>query len=151
MKLQQIKELIEIIEKSGVAELNITEDGEAIHIERSQGQPPPPSSLPTEAIATTANAPAPDHAADPWGGDHVVRSPMVGTFYRAATAGADPFVAVGDGVQDGDVLGVISALQIKNRIRAQARGRVRAMLVEDAQPVEYDQPLLVISPWRETH
>lgn len=142
MKLQQIKELIEMVEKSGVAELNITENGEAIHIERPARASTPAPTLAESAAHTTENTQA---------GDHVVRSPMVGTFYHAATPGAAPFVEVGDVIESGEVVGMISALQINNPIRAPKRGFIRAMLVEDAQPVEYDQPLLVIGRHQETH
>lgn len=149
MDMHQLRELIEIIEEFGVAELEITENDEAIHIGRTRaGQHTPPSlAAAPNAPGTTGLVEAGDGARD----SYIVRSPMVGTFYRASAPDADPFIEVGDTVNDDDTLCIISALKIQNRIKTEGAGRVSAILVENAQPVEYDQALFVISRRQDTH
>jgi len=149
MDLRKLKTLIELVESSGIAELEISEGEEKVRITRSlpaaQAHAPVAApSLPGTALtgerAPTAGAPAP--AAEPEG--HAVKSPMVGTFYRSASPGAKPFVDVGDTVQVGDPLCIIEAMKLMNEIEADRAGVVKAILVENGQPVEYGQPLVVI-------
>jgi acetyl-CoA carboxylase biotin carboxyl carrier protein len=152
MDLRKLKTLIELVEGSGIAELEISEGEERVRITRSL---PPVAAAPAAAHpATTATsmmlasgergqAPgAPTPAAEPEG--HVVKSPMVGTFYRSASPGAKPFVEVGDEVKAGDALCIIEAMKLMNEIEADRAGVVKAILVENGQPVEYGQPLVVI-------
>lgn len=151
MDLRKLKTLIELVESSGIAELEISEGEERVRITRAlPGQAGPAATAVSPPIATSlvpaangapASAPlAP--AADTEG--HVVKSPMVGTFYRSASPGAKAFVEVGDAVQVGDPLCIIEAMKLMNEIEADQAGTVKAILVENGQPVEYGQPLVVI-------
>ena len=149
MDLRKLKTLIELVESSGIAELEISEGEERVRITRSlpaaQGTPATASTGVPGALLTTgdrATPPAAAPAAEPEG--HTVKSPMVGTFYRAASPGAKPFVDVGDEVQVGDPLCIIEAMKLMNEIEADRAGVVKAILVENGQPVEYGQPLVVI-------
>ena len=151
MDLRKLKTLIELVESSGIGELEVQEGEERVRITRAPaaGAAPPaanavyttaspaaPPALPT----VTIEAPAP--ALEPEG--HFVKSPMVGTFYRAASPGAKPFVEVGDTVQVGDTLCIIEAMKLMNEIEADKAGVVKQVLAENGQPVEYGQPLVVI-------
>jgi acetyl-CoA carboxylase biotin carboxyl carrier protein len=147
MDLRKLKTLIELVESSGIAELEIAEGEERVRITRSL---PPPSAPPAQAggpagpgvqPSVAAEAPA-QAAAAPEG--HVVKSPMVGTFYRSASPGAKPFVEIGDEVQVGDPLCIIEAMKLMNEIEADQAGVVKAILIENGQPVEYGQALVVI-------
>jgi acetyl-CoA carboxylase biotin carboxyl carrier protein len=152
MDLRKLKTLIELVENSGIAELEISEGEERVRITRSL--PPAPVSSaktgPAEAQATSLPSAealgAPGSAqvlpAEPEG--HVVKSPMVGTFYRSASPGAKPFVEIGDPVAVGDPLCIIEAMKLMNEIEADQAGTVKAILVENGQPVEYGQPLVVL-------
>jgi acetyl-CoA carboxylase biotin carboxyl carrier protein len=150
MDLRKLKTLIELVESSGIAELEISEGEERVRITRSL--PPAAALSPTaSAAAGVATVNTGEHAtpsgaaapvAEPEG--HTVKSPMVGTFYRAATPGATAFVEVGDQVQVGDPLCIIEAMKLMNEIEADRAGVVKAILVENGQPVEYGQPLVVI-------
>jgi len=151
MDLRKLKTLIELVESSGIAELEISEGEERVRITRalpSHGSHATPAVAPaTPTVLVPANAPAgtgnvPVQAPEPEG--HVVKSPMVGTFYRSAAPGAKPFVEVGDTVQTGDALCIIEAMKLMNEIEADQSGTVKAILVENGQPVEYGQPLIVI-------
>ena len=149
MDLRKLKTLIELVESSGIAELEISEGEERVRITRSLPPPgPAPQPLPAGTAMMLASperaeaASAPPPAAEPEG--HVVKSPMVGTFYRAASPGAKPFVEVGDEVKAGDALCIIEAMKLMNEIEADRAGVVKAILVENGQPVEYGQPLVVI-------
>lgn len=144
MDIRKIKKLIEIIEESDVAELEITEGEESVRISRYSSLAPVPAAAPI-AIAAPAQATAPP--AEPEEEKitgHVVKSPMVGTFYRSASPGAKSFVDIGQAVNSGDTLCIIEAMKILNQIEADASGTVTKILVENAQPVEYGQPLFVI-------
>jgi acetyl-CoA carboxylase biotin carboxyl carrier protein len=154
MDLRKLKTLIELVESSGIAELEIQEGEERVRITRS----PPPGTmaaattsvqLPAAAAqagtagmpgALAATAPATE---EPEG--HLVKSPMVGTFYRAASPGAKSFVEVGDTVQAGDTLCIIEAMKLMNEIESDKTGVVKQILVENGQPVEFGQPLVVIA------
>lgn len=149
MDLRKLKTLIELVESSGIAELEIAEGEERVRITRSLPAPiplPAQGSMPTQApgvqLSTAAPEGLPAPAAAPEG--HVVKSPMVGTFYRSASPGAKPFVEIGDEVQVGDPLCIIEAMKLMNEIEADQAGVVKAILLENGQPVEYGQALVVI-------
>ena len=150
MDLRKLKTLIELVETSGIAELEIQEGEERVRITRSQGGAAAPAAPPPIlAMAAPANpaptAPAPSTTLEvPPEEGHVVKSPMVGTFYRAATPGAKPFVEVGDTVQEGATLCIVEAMKLMNEIEADKGGVVKAILVDNGQPVEFGQPLFVI-------
>jgi len=152
MDLRKLKTLIELVETSGIAELEIQEGEERVRITRSHGAAAPMSAphpvmavaaAPATAAAPAAGSPAAAPEAPAEEG-HVVKSPMVGTFYRAATPGAKPFVEVGDTVQEGAALCIVEAMKLMNEIEADQGGVIKAVLVENGQPVEFGQPLFVI-------
>jgi acetyl-CoA carboxylase biotin carboxyl carrier protein len=152
MDLRKLKTLIELVETSGIAELEIQEGEERVRITRSQGANVAPIAgvQPIVAVAAPQLAAAPAAAAStpaepPAEEGHVVKSPMVGTFYRAATPGAKSFVEVGDTVQEGATLCIVEAMKLMNEIEADKGGVIKAILVENGQPVEFGQPLFVIS------
>ncbi len=157
MDIRKIKKLIELIEDSGVSEIEIKEGEESVRISRGPiggdpaptyavqapvmapppGAAPPPPPPPAEASAA---APAETPAAS----GHTITSPMVGTFYRASSPTAPPFVEVGDTVSEGDTLCIIEAMKMLNQIESDVSGVVKAILVENGQPVEFGEPLFVI-------
>ena len=146
MDIRKIKKLIEIIEESGIAELEIKEGEEFIRINRYSAAPATVAYAPAPAIATqaapvaaTAAAPAEEKITG-----HIVKSPMVGTFYRSASPGAKMFVEVGQSVMVGDTLCIIEAMKILNQIESDKSGTVTKILVDNAEPVEYGQPLFII-------
>lgn len=139
MDIRKIKKLIEIIEESDIAELEISEGEESVRISR-YSSPPPVAAAPLVAAAAAPSAPAAEEKT----AGHVVKSPMVGTFYRSSSPGAKPFVETGQSVDVGDTLCIIEAMKILNQIEADKSGTVTQVLVEDAQPVEYNQPLFII-------
>lgn len=150
MDLRKLKKLIDLVQESGIAELEITEGEEKVRINRTsamQGavmsyQPAAPAAMAAPAAPTAAPAAAPEAPAAPEG--HVVKSPMVGTFYRSSAPGAKPFVEMGQSVNAGDTLCIIEAMKLLNEIEADQGGSVKAILVENGQPVEYGQPLFII-------
>lgn len=147
MDLRKIKSLIQLLEESDVAELEITEGEESVRISRAGPAPaavpaPVPAAAPPAAPAAAAPEPAAAEPAVPEG--HVIASPMVGTFYAAPSPGAKPFVQVGDRVAEGDTLCIVEAMKMLNQIEADRDGVVRAVLAENAAPVEYGQALLVL-------
>ena len=145
MDLRKLKKLIDLVEGSGIAELEITEGEEKVRISRTGS----PHALPTAVVTPAAVLPA---AAAPAGGEpeaaqsegHVLKSPMVGTFYRAPAPGAKPFAEVGQTVNEGDTVCVIEAMKLLNEIEADRSGVIKAILVENGQPVEYGHALMVI-------
>ncbi len=149
MDIRKIKKLIEIIEESDIAEIEIHEGEESVRISRYSSSAPAPviaapvtttATAPVATPATTSSAPSSDVAKG-----HAVKSPMVGTFYRAASPDAAiPFVDVGQKVSIGETLCIIEAMKILNQIEADKSGTIKQILVENAQPVEYDQPLFII-------
>ncbi len=153
MDLRKLKTLIELVETSGIAELEIQEGEERVRITRAlmHSQHPaamptpqaPPASAAAGATATALSALEPAAPAETEG--HVVKSPMVGTFYRSASPGAKPFVEVGDSVQQGDVLCIVEAMKLMNEIEADASGTIKAVIAENGQPVEFGQPLFIIA------
>jgi len=151
MDLRKLKTLIELVESSGIGELEIQEGEERVRITRGVA-PGAAASAPAPVYATAAPlaAPAPAPAAQapavPAESEgHLVKSPMVGTFYRATSPGAKPFIEVGDSVQVGDTLCIIEAMKLMNEIEADKAGVVKQVLAENGQPVEYGQPLVVIA------
>jgi acetyl-CoA carboxylase biotin carboxyl carrier protein len=152
MDLRKLKKLIDLVEESGIAELELTEGEEKVRISRQPaGQPMPyPAYMPQmmqQAAAPMAAAPAPAAAAEsaaPVIEGHVVKSPMVGTFYRAPSPDAKPFVDVGASVSAGDTLCIIEAMKLLNEIESDYSGVIKAILVENGQPVEYGEPLFII-------
>jgi acetyl-CoA carboxylase biotin carboxyl carrier protein len=154
MDLRKLKTLIDLVSESGISELEVTEGEGKVRIVKNA----PPVYVqqgPAQYAAPIAGAPlaAPAHAAEaapaaaapavPQG--HVVTSPMVGTFYRAPSPGADPFVQVGDTVKEGQTLCIIEAMKLLNEIEADASGVIKEILVDNGQAVEYGQPLFVIA------
>ena len=151
MDLRKLKTLIELVETSGIAELEIQEGEERVRITRASpaavAQPTVMlQAAPATPVAAAVAAPAPptEPAAPPQPEGHVVKSPMVGTFYRSASPGAKPFVEIGDDVQQGDTLCIVEAMKLMNEIEADATGAIKAILVENGQAVEFGQPLFVI-------
>ena len=148
MDIRKIKKLIELVEESGIAELEIAEGEESVRISRNGTAAPAPiqyaaAPMPAPAAAPVAAvAEAPSAPATPAG--HHVLSPMVGTFYRSPSPEAKSFVEVGQTVSAGDTLCIVEAMKMMNQIEADKSGVVTAILVEDGQPVEFDQPLVVI-------
>ena len=149
MDLRKLKTLIELVETSGIGELEIQEGEERVRITRAAA--PAPHAVTTHVTATPSAAAAPAGApvdpvpvAAPEFAGHILKSPMVGTFYRAATPGAKAFVEIGDAVETGDTLCIIEAMKLMNEIEADASGIVKEILVENGQPVEFGQPLILI-------
>lgn len=146
MDLRKLKKLIDLVEQSGIAELEITEGEEKVRISRSvPGGQAAHVAAPAVSLspATLPATPLPEAApALPEG--HVVKAPMVGTFYRAPAPGSKSFVEVGDTVGEGDTLCIIEAMKLLNEIESDKGGIVKAILVENGQPVEYGEPMFVI-------
>ena len=148
MDIRKVKKLIELLEESGVAEIEIHEGEESVRISRYSSSAPAPVAAAPVAMAAAPAAPvaaAPvieEPAGIPAG--HVVKSPMVGTFYRSSSPGASSFVEVGQSVAVGDTLCIIEAMKMLNQIEADKAGVIKAILVENAEPVEFGQPLFVI-------
>ena len=154
MELDKIRELVQMVEESGISELELSNRGETIRICK-QGAATvvaaPSAPVPTAApAATAASAPTPSETesapAAARAPGHEVTSPIVGTFYSSPSPDADPFVQVGLRVAKGDVLCIVEAMKLMNEIEAEFSGTVREVLVENAQPVEFGQPLFVIEP-----
>lgn len=150
MDLRKLKKLIDLVQESGIAELELTEGEEKVRISRfgASAQPmmmPQMYQLPAAAPAAAPVAAAAAAEAAPAAMEgHVVKSPMVGSFYRASSPGAKPFVEVGQSVSAGDTLCIIEAMKLLNEIEADQGGVIKAILVENGQPVEYGEPLFII-------
>jgi acetyl-CoA carboxylase biotin carboxyl carrier protein len=150
MDIRKVKKLIEVLEESGIDELEIREGEESVRISRHSKTPaqqyyaPAPVAAPAPApvaapVAAAAEAPAaPQHAGN------VIKSPMVGTFYRTPAPGSPAFVEVGKTVKKGDTICIVEAMKMMNHIEAEVSGTIESILVENGQPVEYDQPLFTI-------
>jgi acetyl-CoA carboxylase biotin carboxyl carrier protein len=148
MDIRKVKKLIELLEESGVAEIEIKEGEESVRISRAassiasapiQYTAAPPVSAPAAPAQTAESAPA---AAEVSG--HQVKSPMVGTFYTSPSPDANAFVSVGDKVNPGDTLCIVEAMKMMNQIEADKAGTIKAILVNDGEPVEFDEPLFII-------
>ncbi len=145
MDIRKIKKLIEIIEESDIAELEIKEGEESIRISRYSAAPTQIAYAPAPmGVAPAAIGTAPAVAVEEKITGHAVKSPMVGTFYRSASPGSKVFVEVGQSVMSGDTLCIIEAMKILNQIEADKSGVVTKILVDNAEPVEYGQPLFII-------
>jgi len=156
MDLRKLKKLIDLVQESGIAELEITEGEEKVKIVKggeATVTPIAPTSAPAPAGGAPASAPAPAAAAPaaaaaapeaPAPSGHVLKAPMVGTFYRSASPESKPFVEVGQNVKTGETVCIIEAMKLMNEIEADATGMIKAILVENGQPVEYGQPLFII-------
>jgi len=150
MDIRKVKKLIELLEESGIAELEIHEGEESVRISRySQSAPPtqimaapPPAQV---AIPGTAAAPIPaeEPVEEELSGD-IIKSPMVGTFYRASSPGSKPFVDIGDRVSAGDTLCIVEAMKILNQIESDVSGVVKKIFIDNGQAVEYGQPMFAI-------
>ena len=146
MDLRKLKKLIDLVETSGIAELEITEGEEKVRIAKSiAGTPMMMSHAPQIQAPTNAPTPAAAQAEDSEPEGHVIRSPMVGTFYRASAPGAKDFVEVGQSISAGDTVCIIEAMKLLNEIESDQSGVIKAILVENGQPVEYGEPLFVIA------
>jgi acetyl-CoA carboxylase biotin carboxyl carrier protein len=153
MDLRKLKKLIDLVQESGIAELEITEGEEKVKIVKggavTVAQPTMVMAAPMTAearAAAPAAAPAPAAEAEPAAPEgHVVKAPMVGTFYRSPSPDAKAFVEVGQAVKEGDTICIIEAMKLMNEIEADASGTVKAILVENGQPVEYGQPLFILA------
>lgn len=152
MDIRKVKKLIELLEESGIDELEIREGEESVRISRHSKQPayaqpmyapamaPAPAATPVAAAAPVAAA----EAAAPKLNGTVARSPMVGTFYRTPAPTSPAFVEIGQSVKKGDILCIVEAMKMMNHIEAETSGVIESILVENGQPVEYDQPLFTI-------
>jgi len=145
MDIRKIKKLIELLEESGIAELEIKEGEESVRISR-QSSPIVQTVAPVAAPTAAAATPAPAAAAEtpPAETGHQVKSPMVGTFYGAASPTSGPFVSQGQQVNVGDTLCIIEAMKMMNQIEADKAGTIRSIMVENGSPVEFDQVLFII-------
>jgi acetyl-CoA carboxylase biotin carboxyl carrier protein len=151
MDIRKVKKLIELLDESGIAEIEITEGEESVRISRyPQGMPMAPAALAAAhhvvapaAAAPAAGAEAPA-AADKEEDGFLVKAPMVGTFYAASSPGAAPYVQVGDRVKEGDTLCIIEAMKMMNQIEADVSGAIKSIRVQNGEPVEYGQTLIVI-------
>ena len=154
MDIRKVKKLIELLEESGIDEIEIKEGEESVRISRNSNKamampqqyaaPMQAPMAPAPAPAPAAPSPAPAAVSNEPDG-HKVKSPMVGTFYRASSPESKPFVEVGQSVKAGDTLCIVEAMKMMNQIEADKAGTVTEILVENGQPVEFDQPLVVIS------
>jgi acetyl-CoA carboxylase biotin carboxyl carrier protein len=160
MDIRKVKKLIELLEESSLTEIEIIEGEESVRLSRGSSAPAGPmhmtlpadvqaaawsapgSAAPPPAAAPAPVAAAPEEESVPEG--ELVRAPMVGTYYAASSPDADPFVSLGQQVSEGDTMCIIEAMKMFNQIEAEASGTVVAILVENGQPVEFDQPLFVI-------
>jgi acetyl-CoA carboxylase biotin carboxyl carrier protein len=150
MDIRKIKKLIELVEESGIAELEITEGEESVRIHRGisasaapiQYAPMPTQTAPATPLPTAEIAAPAVVNDEPTG--HIIRSPMVGTFYRSSSPGSKPFSEVGQKVNVGDTLCIIEAMKMMNQIEADKSGVIQQILVDNQEPVEFDQPLFVI-------
>ena len=149
MDLRKLKTLIDLVAESGISELEVTEENDKVRIVSkvqsvAVAAPAVTAAPVVAATPATPAAAAPAPAEEPVVQGKTVTSPMVGTFYRAPNPGAEPFVKVGDHVEAGQTLGIIEAMKLLNEIEAETSGTVKEICVENAQPVEFGQPLFII-------
>ncbi|MEX2239971.1 MAG: acetyl-CoA carboxylase biotin carboxyl carrier protein [Burkholderiales bacterium] len=153
MDLRKLKKLIDLVQESGIAELEITEGEEKVKIVKGGEAtvtplaPATPEAPKPAAAASAPATPAPPPAAppEPVAEGHVLKAPMVGTFYRSASPESKAFVEVGQSIKAGETVCIIEAMKLMNEIEADATGIIKAILVENGQPVEYGQPLFIIA------
>jgi len=149
MDIRKVKKLIELLEESGIAEIEIKEGEESVRITRYSSVAPAPAMMQMAAPApaapvTPAAAAAPMEEADALPSGHVVKSPMVGTFYRSPAPGSAEFVQIGQSVSEGETICIIEAMKILNQIEADKSGVIKAIIANNGEPVEYDEPLFII-------
>ena len=148
MDIRKVKKLIELLESSDIAEIEIKEGEEAVRISRTSKAVPvtyaAPAPAPVAAPVATPTASAPEESGSKKLSGNVIKSPMVGTFYRSPSPSSPAFVEVGQHVKVGDVICIVEAMKMMNQIEADHSGVVEAILVEDGEPVEFDQPLVTI-------
>jgi acetyl-CoA carboxylase biotin carboxyl carrier protein len=149
MDLRKLKKLIDLVQESGIAELEITEGEEKVKIVKggvvlTSAAPVPVAVLPSPSASGAAAAALVASEPEPGTEGHVVKAPMVGTFYRSSSPDAKPFVEVGQAVKEGDTICIVEAMKLMNEIEADGSGVVKAILVENGQPVEYGQPLFIL-------
>lgn len=150
MDLRKLKKLIDLVEESGIAELEVTEGEEKVRIVKhttiavQQAAVLPQAISSPAATVPTAGVPVSATAASDVPEGHIVKAPMVGTFYRSASPGSEPFVEVGSTIKAGETLCIIEAMKLLNEIESDCAGTIKAILVENGQPVEYGEPLFVI-------
>ena len=145
MDLRKLKKLIDLVQESGIAELELTEGEEKVRISLINSRQPlmmAPTMAAAPAAAAPPAAPAEAEPAEPEG--HVLKSPMVGTFYRSPSPGAKPFIEVGQSVSAGDTLCIIEAMKLLNEIEADVSGVIKSIRAENGQAVEYGEPLFII-------
>ncbi|MGQ0659210.1 MAG: acetyl-CoA carboxylase biotin carboxyl carrier protein [Chromatiales bacterium] len=152
MDIRKIKKLIDLLQESGIAEIEIKEGEESVRISRHSISPAAPIAVHTVAHApsvlttpTTGSAVVTEVAAEPVIEGHVIKAPMVGTYYASASPSSAPFVSLGSPVKKGDVLCIIEAMKIMNQIEADQDGIIASIHTENGQPVEFDQPLFTIT------
>jgi acetyl-CoA carboxylase biotin carboxyl carrier protein len=156
MDIRKVKKLIELLDESGIAEIEITEGEEAVRISRyptgaaaaaapAYAPPPPAAPAPQASAAAPVSAQSPEPATAPPEEDgFLVTAPMVGTFYSSSSPGAAPYVQVGDRISEGDTLCIIEAMKMMNQIEADVSGVIKSIRVQNGEPVEYGQTLFVI-------
>ncbi len=153
MDIRKVKKLIELLEESGIAEIEITEGDDAVRISRYANAPAmaaPVAAMPAPAAAAAAPAPAapaeaaPEPATATEEEGHVIMAPMVGTYYSAPAPGASPFVQIGDRVKAGDTICIVEAMKMMNQIESDADGVVKSIRVQNGEPVEYGQALVTL-------
>lgn len=153
MDIRKVKKLIELLEESGIAEIEITEGEESVRISRhgagvaapaAYAYPPPPAPSMQPQQAASEHPPAAVAAPEPEEEGYIVTAPMVGTYYAASSPGSPPFVQVGDRVEQGDVLCIVEAMKMMNQIEAEVSGTIKSIRVQNGDPVEYGQVLFVI-------
>ncbi len=152
MDIRKVKKLIELLDESGIAEIEITEGEESVRISRYPANfaapvpvaMPPMAAAPPQAAAPTPAPASPIAIAESEEDGHVVMAPMVGTFYNASSPGSPPFVQVGDRVEVGDTLCIVEAMKMMNQIEAEVSGTIKSIRVQNGEPVEYGQILFVI-------
>ena len=144
MDLRKLKKLIDLVQESGIAELEITEGEEKVRIARGGQVSVTPAGVPAVAPAPAAASGA-AASEPPAAQGHTMKAPMVGTFYRSSAPDAQPFIEIGQAVREGQTVCIIEAMKLMNEIEADASGTVVAILVENGQPVEYGQPLFLIA------
>jgi acetyl-CoA carboxylase biotin carboxyl carrier protein len=142
MSNDEIRELIQLVVKSGIAELELERGGDRVRIRRTTGSP----AAIVEAAPAAQPASAPATAAAPASQDHIQKSPIVGTFFEAPKPGDPPFVKVGDAVEVGQILCIIESMKLMNEIESEVAGTIVAKLVENGRPVEYGEALFAIRP-----
>jgi acetyl-CoA carboxylase biotin carboxyl carrier protein len=154
MDIRKVKKLIELLDESGIAEIEITEGEESVRISRlsratppaqyAPAYPPPAPAAPVASAAAASQGTAATPASEPEEEGYAVTAPMVGTFYSSSSPGSPPFVQVGDRVKQGDVLCIVEAMKMMNQIEAEVSGTIKAAKVQNGEPVEYGQVLFLI-------